>query len=198
MSSTLFPFGNRLFDPGGIAICGVSAQFLLLFLLLNAGWSAPALAGPPAARLRLRAVTLEQGLEIIDSATEHYPQVSDKPDCSHLVHEIYRFAGYTYRYASSSDLYWGTGEFLRVWKPQPGDLVAWRGHVGLVVNPANHSFYSSLRTGLHTEDYTSTYWRRRGIPRFYRYRLKNGLGSEAATRRKRTQVSAEKTNWPPS
>jgi hypothetical protein len=54
--------------------------------------------------------------------------------------------------------------------PQPGDLIVWRGHVGLVVDSRQHLFYSSLRSGLETEDYTSAYWRRRGAPRFYRYR----------------------------
>jgi len=40
----------------------------------------------------------------------------------------------------------------------------------LVLDPRQHFFYSSLRSGIETEDYTSAYWRRRGTPRFYRYR----------------------------
>jgi len=41
--------------------------------------------------------------------------------------------------------------------------------VGIVVSPAQHSFYSSLRTGLGVELYDSPYWKQRGKPRFFRY-----------------------------
>ena len=34
----------------------------------------------------------------------------------------------------------GTGEFQRVMRLQPGDLVVWRGHVGILVNPEQHLF----------------------------------------------------------
>jgi hypothetical protein len=87
-----------------------------------------------------------------------------------LVNDIYGLAGFPYAYAKSADLYRGHASFLRVNAPQPGDLIVWRGHVGLVLDPHQHLFYSSLRSGLETEDYTSAYWRRRGTPRFYRYR----------------------------
>src|SRR6202040_2885776 len=93
-----------------------------------------------------------------------------KPDCSHLVNDIYDLAGFPYPYAKSADLYRGQARFVRVSAPQPGDLIVWRGHVGLVLDSRQHFFYSSLRSGLGTEDYTSAYWRRRGAPRFYRYR----------------------------
>jgi hypothetical protein len=54
-------------------------------------------------------------------------------------------------------------------RPQPGDLVVWRGHVGIVVNPAQHIFYSAMRSGPGTDTYDAPYWKRRGQTRFYRY-----------------------------
>jgi hypothetical protein len=67
------------------------------------------------------------------------------------------------------DLYLGIQNFVRVKRPQPGDLIVWRGHVGIVVSPDDHSFYSSVRTGLRTEYYDIPAWRKRGPVRFYRY-----------------------------
>ncbi|MBZ5702733.1 MAG: C40 family peptidase [Acidobacteriia bacterium] len=112
----------------------------------------------------------EEGQAIVTAAWEHQQQIAGKPDCSHLVHEIYRLAGFPYAYASSFDLYSGGGHFARVHNAQPGDLIVWPGHVGLVVDPAEHSFYSSVNTGLETEDYSAPYWRGYGTARFYRYR----------------------------
>jgi hypothetical protein len=92
-------------------------------------------------------------------------------DCSHLVHDIYERAGFHYDYATSRDLYDGIEEFRRVADPLPGDLVVWRGHVGIVVNPDDHTFLSELRTGIKISQYDSRYWKQRGHPRFYRYIL---------------------------
>lgn len=64
--------------------------------------------------------------------------------------------------------------------PHPGDLIAWPGHVGIVVDPLQHSFYSLVRTGLEAQDYRSGYWRSRGIPRFYRYKVEQGAIVNAA------------------
>lgn len=90
-------------------------------------------------------------------------------DCSHLVHAIYDTAGFPYDYAPSDDLYAGVGRFQRVKKPQAGDLVVWRGHVGIVVKPSKHLFFSYLTSGPGTDNYDSPYWKRRGQRRFYRY-----------------------------
>ena len=120
-----------------------------------------------------RLVTRDEGLAIVDAISDHHQSLRGrraKPDCSHLVNDIYDLAGFPYPYAKSADLYRGQASFVRVSVPQPGDLIVWRGHVGLVLDPRQHLFYSSLRSGLDTEDYTSAYWRRRGTPRFYRYR----------------------------
>lgn len=93
-------------------------------------------------------------------------------DCSHLVHEIYERAGLSYDYAPSRDLYDGVDGFRRVYHPLPGDIVVWRGHVGIVLDPDAHSFLSALRSGVKVADYQTNYWKHRGHPRFYRYALK--------------------------
>lgn len=90
-------------------------------------------------------------------------------DCSHLVHRIYESAGLHYQYATSRVLYRGTEQFQRVLSPHPGDLIAWRGHVGIVVDPSKHIFLSALHTGVKVSSYVSGYWRNRGSARFLRY-----------------------------
>ena len=90
-------------------------------------------------------------------------------DCSHLVHAIYERAGFIYAYASSTDLYVGVKGFQRITRPQPGDLVVWRGHVGIVIRPSRHLFFSLMRTGPGIDDYEAPYWTSRGHARFYRY-----------------------------
>jgi hypothetical protein len=116
-----------------------------------------------------RPLTLREGEKIVSVAWEREHQTGRRPDCSHLVHEVYTLAGYPYPYADSFDLYVGTEGFVRVARPHAGDLVVWRGHVGIVVDPAEHSFYSSVRSGLRTEFYDAPQWRARGPARFYRY-----------------------------
>jgi cell wall-associated NlpC family hydrolase len=91
-------------------------------------------------------------------------------DCSHLVHDIYEEAGFPYRYADSEDLYTGAQGFLRVSRPQAGDVIVWHGHAGIVVQPARHTFFSFLTSrGPGIANYRSQYWKGRGQPRFYRY-----------------------------
>ena len=92
-------------------------------------------------------------------------------DCSHLVHEIFERAGLPYEYAPSRGLYDGVDGFRRVYHPRPGDIVVWRGHVGIVLDPEAHNFLSALRTGVKVADYETNYWKQRGHPRFYRYAL---------------------------
>ncbi len=46
-----------------------------------------------------------------------------------------------------------------------------------MVDPEERTFYSSVRSGLKTESYYSRYWRQRGRPRFYRYRLEGDENS---------------------
>jgi NlpC/P60 family len=133
----------------------------------------PAAASQEGHREAYRLISRDEGLAIVDAISDHHQSLHGKrakPDCSHLVNDIYDLAGFPYSYAKSADLYRGHASFVRVNAPQPGDLIVWRGHVGLVLDPRQHFFYSSLRFGLETEDYTSAYWHRRGTPRFYRYR----------------------------
>jgi len=74
-------------------------------------------------------------------------------DCSHLVHAIYQRAGFPYAYAPSDDLYDGVEGFQRVSRPKAGDLVVWRGHVGIVIRPSRHAFFSFLHAGPGIDDY---------------------------------------------
>ena len=120
-------------------------------------------------RDRGHTLTRDDGLAVVETALDEHIRMRGKRDCSHLVHTIYDRAGFSYTYASSRDLYRGTGDFRRVKKPQPGDLVVWQGHVGIVVNPAQREFYSFLRHGPGIDEYDTRYWKRRGPVRFYRY-----------------------------
>jgi NlpC/P60 family len=115
-----------------------------------------------------RALTPDDGLAVIAAALDRRIRFRRR-DCSHLVHAIYRRAGFSYAYASSSELYAGSDDFEQVTDAQPGDLVVWRGHVGIVVNPAQHMFFSTLRSGPGVDTYDAPHWKQRGQARFYRY-----------------------------
>ena len=117
---------------------------------------------------RTRLLTAQEGRALVDVALRQ-PNVSQKPDCSHLVHQILNDAGLTYPYATSSELFAGIPQFRRVRHAQPGDLIVWPGHVGLVLDSKRTTFFSSTNSGLRTDEYTSDYWRHRAYHRFYRY-----------------------------
>lgn len=149
-----------------------------LALCLCAGLlSSPAQAGETPGAIRREqdreghasTLTRDDGKEVVAVALDEHVRMGHKRDCSHLVHAIYDQAGFSYTYASSRDLYRGTDDFRRVKNPQAGDLVVWRGHVGIVVNPARREFYSFLRHGPGIDEYDALYWKRRGPVRFYRY-----------------------------
>lgn len=118
-------------------------------------------------------LTADDRLSLLASALDRHVQREAEPDCSHLVHAIYEAAGFPYDYAPSSDLYAGVTDFQRVKSPLPGDLVVWRGHVGIVLKPSQHIFFSFLSSGPGTDDYETPYWKHRGHPRFYRYVKRN-------------------------
>jgi len=116
-------------------------------------------------------------LSLIAAALDSHVRRDSEHDCSHLVHAIYEQAGFPYAYAPSSDLYAGVEGFERVKQPEPGDLIVWRGHAGIVVQPSKHIFFSFMSSGPGTDDYQSPYWKARGHPRFYRY-VKNQACAE--------------------
>jgi hypothetical protein len=98
-------------------------------------------------------------------------------DCSHFVQYVYEQAGLYYGYTPSRVLYEGIRDFKRVLHPKAGDLIVWRGHVGIVVDPEETTFLSALRSGVKTSSYQSSYWKKRGRPHFLRY---IGMGQDAA------------------
>jgi hypothetical protein len=116
-----------------------------------------------------RLINPDEGMAIIGAALEIRYRRHEHEDCSHLVHDIYRQAGFPYRYADSRELYEGIEAFREVMRPQPGDLAVWPGHAAIMVNPVQHSFFSATRSGLRVESYDLKYWKRRGTPRFFRY-----------------------------
>jgi cell wall-associated NlpC family hydrolase len=130
-----------------------------------------------------RTLSPDEGLSVIAAALDRKVRLHSGRDCSHLVHTVYARAGFPYRYASSDDLYVGVDEFRRVEEPQPGDLIVWHGHAGIIVRPSRHIFFSFMSSGPGIDDYKTTYWRSRGRPRFYRY-VKNDLcpGCSAVSR----------------
>jgi cell wall-associated NlpC family hydrolase len=136
-----------------------------------------------------RTLSPDEGLSVIAAALDSKVRLHPGRDCSHLVHAIYQRAGFPYSYASSDDLYVGVEGFRRVAEPQPGDLIVWRGHAGIVVRPSGHVFFSFLSAGPGIDDYQTHYWRSRGRPRFYRYVKNNSCAgctsASAAFRRNR-------------
>jgi hypothetical protein len=122
-----------------------------------------------SATIKSGLVSSDQGLTIIGAALETRKATDSNADCSNLAHAIYERAGFPYSYSNSFQLYRGIKEFRRVLHPQTGDLVVWPGHVGIVISPVQHSFFSAMRSGRGIEFYTSAYWQARGQPRFFRY-----------------------------
>jgi len=116
-----------------------------------------------------KTISADDGLSIIAAALDPAVRRYAGNDCSHLVHAIYQRAGFAYAYDNSDALYGGVAGFQRVSKPQPGDIVVWPGHTGIVVHPSRHVFFSFMSNGPATDDYESQYWKTRGHPRFYRY-----------------------------
>jgi hypothetical protein len=129
--------------------------------------------------VQVRTLSRSEGSSILKVALGARSRTDSAFDCSHFVHRMYERAGFTYEYASSSDLYEGIDEFRRVANPQPGDLAVWRGHAGIVVDPRQRSFFSVLHSGPSVDYYDSSYWKRRGRPRFFRY-IKRAPNSSAS------------------
>lgn len=145
--------------------------------LFNVIWACALLAGQDIEIVRpKKLVSPEEGAAIVRATLQHRAQLRNKPDCSHLVHDIYTETGLDYELSSSREMFEGIESFQRVRKPQPGDLIVWEGHVGIVIDPEDRSFYSSVNSGFSISSYVSAYWISRGVPRFYRYKI-NALQS---------------------
>jgi NlpC/P60 family protein len=154
---------------------------------------------------RPRPIAPTEGRKILATIPIADAEAESETDCSHLVHDVYEQAGFPYDYVSSRELYIGSTNFARVRAPQAGDLVVWRGHVGIVIDPKEHSFFSSLSAGPDTQFYDSPYWRSRGIARFFRYvtekPLRSGRTLEAtrhADQQPLQAASRSSENRPPS
>ncbi len=144
--------------------CGMSAQ------TQPSAKATQALAQAPQPTVGTNLLDLDDGLAVLGAALETRHKADPRSDCSHLVQTIYEKAGFPYPYQTSRDLFAGHApDFRRVNQPQPGDLIVWKGHAGVVVNPAQRTFYSSLRSGFGVQPYDSAYWKGRGRPRFFRY-----------------------------
>ena len=152
---------------------GLSLVLCLIWLCFAEvqGANAQSTAAASQSGRNFRLMTAAEGREIVTAALEQERVPSGAQDCSHAVHELYLDAGFEYPYASSFEIYTGNENFVRVKMPRAGDLIAWPGHVGIVVNPVEHSFYSLVSTGLETQFYDGPYWKSRGRPRFYRYKV---------------------------
>jgi len=137
-----------------------------------------------------RLLSAEGGRAIVYAVQDQDQPTRGAQDCSHLVHQMYLNAGFEYPYASSFELYAGNENFERVRHPQPGDLIAWPGHVGIILDPREHSFYSLVSTGLEAQDYEGTYWKSRGRPHFYRYKVEN-TGTLTAAKAPASSVAAD-------
>ncbi len=151
----------------------IAAAFCSMALLLTQAQEAP---NKPANRALHRSTQRKHTLSsqdrnaVLNTAFDWKEIHHSGRDCSHLVHDIYSEAGFPYAYADSEDLYSGAPGFVRVSRPQAGDVIVWHGHAGIVVRPSRHTFFSFLSSrGPGIDDYKSSYWRGRGQPRFYRY-----------------------------
>ena len=180
----------------GRAVCGFVATFMKVCLaavcvcLLAVGFAVAQVAAPVhESDSSQRLLTPEEGRSIVNVAWQLDEPERGMRDCSHLVHQIYANAGFEYPYASSFEIYAGNENFERVKNPHAGDVIAWPGHVGIVVDPLQHSFYSLVRTGLEAQDYEAPYWRSRGRPRFYRYKVETDGVISAANRRSTSKIS---------
>src|SRR5215475_13488262 len=135
---------------------GRRSIFLALFLT-TAAVAAGQNAGSPTHPSGPRSFTRSEGRQILAFLFKVSSESDTQSDCSHLVHDVYRQAGFPYEYASSRELYAGSANFTRVRAPQAGDLVVWQGHVGIVIEPRDHSFFSFVRSGPDTQFYDSPY-----------------------------------------
>ena len=150
-------------------ICGLILSGAGISRGQGTGSSSAAVPAVKAPSTRARTLSKNDRSSLIAVALRSKTPRQAERDCSHLVHSIYERAGFPYPYADSEEMYSGARGFRRVAHPQPADLVVWHGHVGIVLRPSGHQFFSFLSKGPGIDDYRSHYWKSRGQPRFYRY-----------------------------
>lgn len=100
-------------------------------------------------------------------------------DCSHFVYQVLNGArekaadiGHTpqlvdYRNTATIE---DSKLFLPVSIPEPGDLVLWDSHIGIVVDPVSGTFIGAqTSTGVAEAKYSSGYWSNKPNKRFIRF-----------------------------
>ena len=184
------PMRGLKFRPevGGAPVLAFAVGIACLLGLAPA--SAQVSDAPQDKPANTRLLTAEEGRSIANAALRQDQPVPGTLDCSHIIHQVYTEAGFEYPYASSFELYAGDDNFTRVRTPHSGDLIVWPGHVGIVVDPDQHNFSSLVSTGFDVQDYESAYWRTRGRPRFYRYKMQAGAELTVANNHGPPQVSS--------
>lgn len=170
-----------------LILCGLASQSLSAQREIHKHPTGENVSGDEA-RVAAHTLTPDDGLAVIAAALDSRVRLHARRDCSHLVHAIYDRAGFPYRYVDSSDLYAGTPDFERVAHPQPGDLVVWPGHVGIVINPSEKVFFSAMRSGPGIDAFDASYWKQREPARFYRY-VKRGPMQNARSARDRVLLT---------
>ena len=167
---------------GRAILLGVGLSFALLANAASPAKAANAATAVNAAEhgkkssRTTRTLTAEESERIAVAARRHQRKIRGTLDCSHLTHQVFADAGFTYAYAPSNTIFRGMRGFKRVKKPRSGDIVVWRGHVGIVIDPAEKTFYSWHSDGASMRNYDSRYWRHRGEMRFFRYLVTDANG----------------------
>lgn len=151
---------------GSAMVLGVALSFALL---ANAATTVTVAEQDKKSSRTARTLTAEEGAKIATAARRHRRSVRGTLDCSHLTHQVFANAGFAYVYAPSNTIFRGMHGFKRVKKPRSGDVIVWRGHVGVVIDTEAKTFYSWHSDGASVRNYDSRYWRSRGEMRFYRY-----------------------------
>lgn len=139
---------------------GILSLFFALLMSMECA-AQPHPAAPTPEQTRIGEALVSVGMQIEKTAL----------DCSHFVNSLFQQTGIYYKYQPSRALYRGASGFKRVYRPAQGDLIVWPGHVGIVVDPQAKTFLSALTHGVKVASFTSRYWRQRGQPRFFRYKL---------------------------
>lgn len=80
-------------------------------------------------------------------------------DCSHFVHQAYKGAGFDYTYRTTEGP-WAKAGFEKTQNPKAGDLIMFKGHMGIVVDPDKKTFIGAQSsTGVAQASYgKSSYW----------------------------------------